>query len=121
MVLVKELHEECIEILNTKGLDYTQADERLADFKDDAEDLGITSRQAWGTKFLKQVRALITWARGNELKSESVRSRALDVMNYASFAVALEIDEKKEPNELIMRGTTSEEREREDLIREENP
>jgi len=92
--LVKELHAECIEILNTKGLDYTSVGERLADFKDDARDLNISSRQAWGTKFLKQVRAMVTWASGQELKSESLRSRALDTMNYALFAVALEVDER---------------------------
>ncbi len=90
--LANDLHEKCIAVLNTKGHDYTRDNDRLADFKEDAADLDITPRQAWGIKFNKQVRAMKTWARGETLKSESLESRAIDVINYATLGLALSRD-----------------------------
>ncbi len=92
--LAQSLFTECAEVLDEKGHDYTEHDDRLADFIEDARDMRITVRQAWGVKFNKQVRAMKTWARGRDLRSEPLRSRVVDVINYALLGLCILADEE---------------------------
>jgi hypothetical protein len=93
-LVIGELNR-CKAILDTKGLDYTTTDDRLANFKDNAKNLNLTVRQSWAVFFYKHISAILTWARGGELKSESITSRFHDAINYLLLGLAIMTEEEE--------------------------
>ena len=96
----ERLIEEMRETLVTKGADYTieGRDDRLDNFKRQAEVLALRPEQVWATYFHKHVDSLMRWARSGQVESEGLRNRFIDIGCYAILGAALaqEIASKKD-------------------------
>ena len=91
-----DIFKSCKDILNAKGHDYSDADnDRLSNFKDVANLMGIEAKQVWAVYFLKHIFAILTWTKGKELKSETLRGRAEDAINYMILGYALYLEEEE--------------------------
>jgi len=93
---VKEFNEgrdkfiaRMIEILDTKGPDYSNSDDRLANFKRLAQLLGTTPLQIWAVYAMKHMDAIMTYAKSGKVASEEITGRFLDLANYAVLGAAL--------------------------------
>ena len=76
-------------LLATKGQDYTRGNpDRLTNFIEDAQVLGISPEIAWAVHFRKQVAAVMTWAKTGRVESESLESRFVDIRNYCLLGLA---------------------------------
>jgi 7-cyano-7-deazaguanine synthase in queuosine biosynthesis len=91
--LVQKLQIEEVEILKTKGRDYTQGGEdRLKNFKAIADELGADPMVIVGVYFLKHIDSIKTYIQTSDLRSEGFKSRVLDARNYLALMLALAID-----------------------------
>jgi hypothetical protein len=90
---VEAFQAEQRKIMSDKGTSYSGAKDasqgdRLANFKRVADRVGVSPMQVWLIYFLKHVDSVCTFVKtGHE--SEGLRSRALDIANYAMLGVAL--------------------------------
>lgn len=78
------LLHDCILTMKAKGHEYTGGSaDRLNNFRTIATEIGLPMRQVWYVYFNKHLRALQTWVRDGELKSnETVQDRMVDLVNY---------------------------------------
>jgi hypothetical protein len=77
------------EILDTKGPDYSNSDDRLANFKRLGSLLGIPPIQVWAVYAMKHMDAIMTYAKSGKVESEEITGRFLDLANYAVLGAAL--------------------------------
>lgn len=90
----KMVNEEAV-IMSTKGKDYTQnSEDKLANFKIAAKEIGIKPEQVIYTHMKKHWAALITYIKTGKLKGEPIESKILDIRNYLALLRAL-IEENK--------------------------
>lgn len=89
-----ELLTRCLEILKTKSIDYAEADDRLAEFRATAKENGLTMKQVFGVYMSKHFRSVQKWARGEELKGESVDHKFMDLIVYSLLGFKLMKEEK---------------------------
>lgn len=82
----------------TKGKEYATEEDTLADFKEVAEEAGITPYQVWATYVKKHERAIDTFIREGGVKSESIESRIVDVVVYHLLLLGLIQDLEEEEN-----------------------
>lgn len=87
-------YAEITEINRTKGHDYAGDDDALANFKEQAAELGLTPEQVWGVFAGKHVKAVHTFIREGDVKSEPIEGRIHDVILYHFLLLGL-IEEKK--------------------------
>lgn len=84
--IAREIFAECIKTLETKGADYASDTDALANFKRNAERLGMSKYQVWLLYFTKHVDAIINSIKRNpnnpQVESEPIRSRVIDNINY---------------------------------------
>ena len=84
-------------IIVSKGTSYSGAtnevEDRLANFKRIASELGVSPLFVWFVYFKKHVDAVCTYVRCGQ-ESEPIRSRFLDLAGYALLGAAL-VEEKK--------------------------
>ena len=98
--LVKAFRNSQDTLVQTKGHDYTQAsDDRLSNFKEIANFLGLTPRQVWAVYWLKHVFAICTYIKTGKLESEGIESRFLDEQNYSLLGMAILAEEEVESYE----------------------
>ena len=73
--------------LNTKGADYTQnaADNRIKNFEDIADDIGLDPLTVWWVYFKKHIDAIKTFVKDRKVKSEPISERFLDARNYLAL------------------------------------
>ncbi len=88
------------ETLETKGLDYTTDDDRLANFKSTGEDLERPALEVFWIFYKKHLDAIKNLCARGQLYSEPAKSRFLDAACYAILGYALwkETTEEKERN-----------------------
>ena len=79
-------------ILNEKGHDYSAENDRLGNFKRLAAALSLDPCEIWAVYTAKHCEAILTWVREKKLESESLRSRFIDLRNYAILGAALAKD-----------------------------
>jgi len=84
---------ECMEILNTKGKDYTPEDESLKEVREIAAEAGITPRQVLWVYLRKHVSAIQRWVSVGKVESEPVAGRLRDLANYAALMRVLELQD----------------------------
>lgn len=101
--LAEELFNECIATLKSKGADYASNTDSLANFKRNAERLGMTKYQVWLLYFTKHVDAIINSIKRDptspQVESEPLRGRILDDINYLVLLhCLLEEDERTKKN-----------------------
>lgn len=76
--------EECDKILSVKGHDYTQGSpNRLANFDEAADFLGLTPFRILGVYLYKHIVAVFSFLRHGRVESEPIEGRIHDVINYA--------------------------------------
>jgi hypothetical protein len=91
--LADELVNEAIGVLKAKGKDYSSDTDALANFKRNADKLGLTKYQVWSLYFTKHVDAIINSIKRDpvnpQVESEPIKSRVVDIINYGICLVAL--------------------------------
>jgi len=87
----KDFFDTAMSLSDAKSIEYTiSSDDRLANFKNVAERLGITPMQALMVYVLKHADAICNDAKtGKQFSDESFYSRAYDICNYMVLATAL--------------------------------
>ncbi len=70
-------------LLLRKGADYTRhSDDRLSNFKRNAEALGLTPFQVWAVYFNKHIDAIMAFVKSGKAESEAIEGRLDDAINY---------------------------------------
>ncbi len=95
--LVEATFAEIRQLRATKGLEYAGEEDTLADFKEVAEQIGITSYQVWATYVKKHERAIDSFIAGGSVKSEAIESRIKDVITYHLLLLGLIADLEPKP------------------------
>jgi hypothetical protein len=99
-----EFHEMLIEararqdaILTNKGVEYTQgAEDRGANFKRVAEQLGVSPLVVWYIYFHKHVDALASYAKYGQIHStEGILGRFDDAINYLYLGAMLAVENEE--------------------------
>lgn len=96
----EDLFEKIRDIRRTKGREYATDEDTLADFKEVAEEVGITPLQCWATYVKKHLRAVDSFVREESVKSESIEGRILDVIVYHLLLLGLIEDLQRNPGPL---------------------
>jgi hypothetical protein len=76
-------------VRETKGREYATDEDTLADFKEVAQEVGVTPFQVWAVYVKKHQRAIDTFIREGATKSESIEDRVMDVMTYHALLIGL--------------------------------
>lgn len=89
--------EEVRNLSQIKGVDYSDGQDALYNFKSNAERLGLTKYQVWLVYFMKHIDAICSAVRRNPEsphgESEPIMSRVNDALTYLTiFAAMLEED-----------------------------
>jgi hypothetical protein len=77
------------DLLVSKGADYSNNNDRLSNFKEQAKLLGVPPRVIWAVYCHKHIDAMDRWVREGKISSEPIHSRFLDLANYAVLGAAL--------------------------------
>lgn len=98
--IVTDLYREAEGIMLAKGKSYAGTGlDSLANFKRNAERLGLTPYQIWAVYFNKHIDSINSAIQGNPQEpvdfSESLRGRILDVINYATILECLLQEQSK--------------------------
>lgn len=83
-------------IRETKGKEYATEEDTLADFKEVAAETGVSPLQVWNVYVKKHVRAIDTFIREGNVKSEAIYDRVLDVIVYHHLLLGLIEDLEKQ-------------------------
>ncbi len=94
--LVKALHREEINLNQTKGKEYATDQDVLADFRAVAEDMDLPLRVVLYIFMQKHWRAIASYCRTGTCKSESLRSRILDLNLYSKLLLVIQAEEHPE-------------------------
>lgn len=89
-VMFEVMHDNERKVLKSKGADYTQhSNDRLANFKRTAKQIGITPFQVWAVFAHKHWDAIMSYVKTGEVESEPFDGRVLDLRNYLALGLAL--------------------------------
>lgn len=87
--IVESAHQRQLEIMRVKGDAYSGSDDVFANFKRNAERLGLTQYQIWLVYFAKHVDSVFTAIKTNPSapvdKSEGLEGRIDDIENYCKL------------------------------------
>lgn len=72
------LLDECLKLLEAKGKDYQNEDDRFANFRIP----GLTTRQTWMVYAHKHYCAIQAFCTKGKVESEPIRERIKDMINY---------------------------------------
>lgn len=86
----------------TKGREYAHDADTLADFYEVAAEMGVTPLQCWGVYVKKHLRAIDTFVREGEVKSESIVGRVDDVLTYHVLLLGLLLDGDHVPSSAVL-------------------
>ena len=92
---MQDNHEKILALNNTKGADYAGKEDALANFKRQAETLGLRPEQIWAVYTSKHWDAVMTFVREGQVESESIEGRLLDVILYCHLLLALIAEEEE--------------------------
>ena len=79
---LKERFVDILELNYTKGNDYAGDEDVFANFKRNAQRLGLQPHEVWGVYFMKHIDAIETYLRTGNLESEPIESRIDDAILY---------------------------------------
>lgn len=89
--------DEVSKLSATKGKDYASEEDRLSNFKVNAERTGLTPYQVWSVYANKHWDAVMAFIRNNgQLESEPIESRIYDLITYLILLSGLIEDAKDE-------------------------
>lgn len=88
--LLQSNYEAVLELCRTKGADYARDYDRLSNFKEQANKLGLTPYQVWGVYANKHWDAISAYVRnGGKVESEPIESRVHDLILYSFLLLGL--------------------------------
>lgn len=91
--VTNEILGKCIAVIAAKGRDYSGESDSLANFKRNAERIGLTKYQIWATYFNKHIDAVNNSIKAApefpQVESEPIEERVVDIINYALILAAL--------------------------------
>lgn len=97
---VRDLLLHCMRTFRVKGADYTSGSpDRLVNFKEAADDTGITPRQAWYVLVRKHWSAIRTFVRKGRVESEPLAGRIVDVIVYSTLLYLMALEDGEPPVE----------------------
>ena len=92
-LIVEALIKEETDTFIAKGKSYAGGGDTLANFKRNAERLGLTKYQIWGVYFNKHIDSINNAVQDNpqlpEDKTEGLRGRIIDARNYLAILLCL--------------------------------
>lgn len=95
--------DQCMETIRAKGRDYAGDEDALANFKRNAERLGLTKYQIWHVYFAKHLDAVSNSIKHNpktpDAASEPLSCRLMDIINYALLMHAMLVEDKQNAKE----------------------
>jgi hypothetical protein len=80
---------ECRKLLENKGNDYTDKTDRLSNFNNLADRIGVHPLLVWYVYFAKHIVAIETFVKDQHLTSEPIEARFTDAINYLLLGRAL--------------------------------
>jgi len=90
---IKSLMEEALNMAKSKGQEYAGNEDSLANFKSNADTLGMTKFQVWAVYFNKHVNAINNSIKTNPLSPtvylEPIRGRIVDAIVYLTLLECL--------------------------------
>lgn len=96
--LTREIFDECLAIAESKGTDYSGNEDSLANFKRNAERLGLTKYQVWLVYFAKHIDSVMNSIKAHpeypQTESEPMRERLKDIIVYSVLLIALMSEDK---------------------------
>lgn len=99
---------ECMAVMRTKEVDYASKEDTMANFKRNAERAGLTKYQVWLIYFGKHVDSISNAVKyhpenpATETKSEPLRSRIVDAINYLTILQNLMDEDAEEQIEIVV-------------------
>ena len=95
MAVFDDIVAECRNLLTKKGDDYSGREDRLANFKRLAKELGLTPQQVLWVYLRKHLDAITSYVKDGKFEScEGLRSRVVDAVNYLVLMECLRLDEE---------------------------
>ena len=85
----QELLEHCRKIRDSKGIDYTDGEDRLSNFKTNAKRWCTNPRLVWAIYFGKHLDAIASHVHRGQVESEPIKDRIADAINYLILYWAL--------------------------------
>lgn len=100
---VEKIYSEAKQIMLSKGKSYAgTGQDSLANFKRNAERLGMSKYQIWAVYFNKHIDSINSAIAANPDNpvdfSESIRGRVIDVINYATILECLLLEQTNSLN-----------------------
>ncbi len=94
--VLEDLLDGIRELWQRKGADYTRGSEdRLANFRRNAESLGLDMRQVWAVYASKHWDAIMTWVKNGQVESEHIEGRLYDIATYALLGILIAREQNK--------------------------
>lgn len=83
------LFQRIRDVRASKGMEYATEEDTLADFKEVAAELGVGPLTVWGVYVKKHLRAIDSFIREGQVRSESIEDRIMDVVTYHILLLGL--------------------------------
>jgi hypothetical protein len=97
---MQSLFDGCLAIARAKGADYSGTQDALANFKRNADRLGMTKYQVWAIYCAKHVDSIFNSIKKDPLnpqvESEPLKGRVEDAINYLAIFQCLLVEDEKE-------------------------
>jgi hypothetical protein len=112
---------ECRAVMASKEVDYASKEDTMANFKRNGAKTGLTKYQVWQVYFGKHIDSIdnaIKYHPQNpetETKSEPLRTRVIDAINYLTILVNLMDEDAKVDDAIVEMGDAA--RQLEDIMR----
>ena len=87
--IVTEARARQLDLLQKKGVDYSDGADRLSGFKQAGRRLGITPLQVLGVYLDKHLAAIGRYIREGQVESEPIQGRIDDAQNFLVLLLAL--------------------------------
>lgn len=87
--MVESEFGQLLKLLEQKGNDYAGNEDVLANFKRNADRLGLEPQQVLGVYMNKHLDAIFTYIREGEVHSEPIEGRIHDAINYLLLLLAM--------------------------------
>jgi len=101
--IANSLMDDELELLRVKGKAYAGTGDSLANFKRNAERLGLTPYQIWAVYFNKHIDSINNAIQQNPVfpvdESEGLRGRIADARTYLSILMCLLTEDGEKPKE----------------------
>lgn len=93
--LTKQLLNECMAIMDTKGMAYSGQEDKLGNFKRLATKYKVSPLLVWAIFFGKHLDSVDAYIRGEYVDSEPITGRIKDLINYLFLLNALIVEDQE--------------------------